>query len=61
MLISTFDDGHIDCVVALRPTLSLGLHYRMVSREFCLYRSKTNCLMVGFGRNVARHGPIEQL
>jgi len=56
-----FDAPHIDCVALLRPTLSAGLYYQMVGRGFRLHPSKANCLVLDFGGNVLRHGPVDQI
>ncbi|MFW5698702.1 MAG: DEAD/DEAH box helicase [Planctomycetota bacterium] len=61
VLTTGFDAPHIDCVVLLRPTLSPGLYYQMVGRGFRLHDSKTDCLVLDYGGNVLRHGPVDQL
>jgi DNA repair protein RadD len=61
VLTTGFDAPNIDCVALLRPTLSAGLYYQMVGRGFRLHPSKHNCLVLDFGGNVLRHGPVDQL
>lgn len=61
VLTTGFDAPHIDCVALLRPTLSPGLYYQMVGRGFRLHPSKANCLVLDFGGNVMRHGPVDQI
>jgi DNA repair protein RadD len=61
VLTTGFDAPNIDCVVLLRPTASTGLYYQMVGRGFRLHPGKANCLVLDFGGNVVRHGPIDQL
>jgi DNA repair protein RadD len=61
VLTTGFDAPNIDCVVLLRPTLSPGLYYQMVGRGFRLFRSKLDCLVLDFGGNVLRHGPVDQI
>jgi DNA repair protein RadD len=56
-----FDAPNIDCVVMLRPTLSPGLYYQMVGRGFRLYPGKRNCLVLDYGGNVLRHGPVDRI
>jgi DNA repair protein RadD len=56
-----YDAPHIDCVVLLRPTLSPGLYYQMVGRGFRLHPGKANCLVLDFGGNVVRHGPVDAI
>ncbi|MCZ2341677.1 MAG: DEAD/DEAH box helicase [Bacteroidales bacterium] len=61
VLTTGFDAPHIDCVALVRPTLSPGLYYQMVGRGFRLHASKQNCLVLDFGGNVLRHGPVDQI
>jgi DNA repair protein RadD len=56
-----FDAPNVDCAVLLRPTLSPGLYYQMVGRGFRLCPGKTDCLVLDFGGNVLRHGPVDQI
>ncbi len=61
VLTTGFDAPNIDCVVLLRPTMSAGLYYQMVGRGFRLHPGKHNCLVLDYGDNVLRHGPVDQL
>jgi len=61
VLTTGFDAPNIDCVVLLRPTMSPGLYYQMTGRGFRLYPGKKNCLVLDFGGNVLRHGPVDQI
>ncbi len=61
VLTTGFDAPNIDCVVLLRPTMSPGLYYQMVGRGFRLHPGKVNCLVLDFGGNVVRHGPVDQI
>lgn len=61
VLTTGFDAPNIDCVVLLRPTNSPGLYYQMVGRGFRLDPSKTDCLVLDFGGNILRHGPVDNL
>ena len=61
VLTTGFDAPAVDCVAILRPTLSPGLFYQMVGRGFRLHPSKQNCLVLDFGGNALRHGPVDQL
>lgn len=61
VLTTGFDAPTIDTVALLRPTLSPGLFYQMVGRGFRLSPEKTNCLVLDFGGNVLRHGPVDEL
>lgn len=61
VLTTGFDAPNIDCVVLLRPTNSPGLYYQMVGRGFRLHPSKEECLVLDFGGNILRHGPVDDL
>lgn len=61
VLTTGFDAPHIDCVSLVRPTMSPGLYYQMVGRGFRLHPSKENCLVLDFGGNVLRHGPVDEI
>ncbi|MDL5053337.1 DEAD/DEAH box helicase family protein [Oscillatoria laete-virens NRMC-F 0139] len=61
VLTTGFDAPNVDCVVMLRPTLSPGLYYQMVGRGFRLHPAKQNCLVLDYGGNVLRHGPVDAI
>jgi DNA repair protein RadD len=61
VLTTGFDAPNIDCVALVRPTMSPGLYYQMVGRGFRLHPAKANCLVLDFGGNVLRHGPVDQI
>lgn len=61
VLTTGFDAPNIDCVALVRPTLSPGLYYQMVGRGFRLHPGKTDCLVLDFGGNVLRHGPVDAI
>jgi DNA repair protein RadD len=61
VLTTGFDAPNIDCVALLRPTMSPGLYYQMTGRGFRLHPSKENCLVLDFGGNILRHGPVDAL
>ena len=61
VLTTGFDAPNIDCVVLLRPTNSPGLFYQMVGRGFRLHPDKTDCLVLDYGGNILRHGPVDDL
>ena len=61
VLTTGFDAPNIDCVALLRPTNSPGLYYQMVGRGFRLHSGKTDCLVLDFGGNILRHGPVDAL
>ena len=61
VLTTGFDAPNIDCVVLLRPTASPGLYYQMTGRGFRLHESKTDCLVLDYGGNILRHGPVDAM
>lgn len=61
VLTTGFDAPNIDCVVLLRPTLSAGLYAQMVGRGFRLHESKKDCLVLDYGGNILRHGPVDAI
>lgn len=61
VLTTGFDAPNTDCVVLLRPTASPGLYYQMVGRGFRLSPTKSNTLVLDFGGNIVRHGPVDSI
>jgi DNA repair protein RadD len=61
VLTTGFDAPNIDCIVLLRPTNSPGLYYQCVGRGFRLHPDKENCLVLDFGGNILRHGPVDAI
>ncbi len=61
VLTTGFDAPNIDCVALLRPTMSPGLYYQQVGRGFRICPGKTDCLILDYGGNVLRHGPVDQI
>ena len=61
VLTTGFDAPAIDCVAMMRPTMSPGLYYQMVGRGFRLHPDKSDCLVLDFGGNILRHGPVDAL
>lgn len=56
-----FDAPNVDAVVLLRATLSAGLYSQMVGRGLRKHPGKTDCLVLDYGDNAIRHGPIDQI
>ena len=54
-----FDVPCVDCVVLLRPTYSASLYIQMVGRGLRVSPGKDNCLILDYGSNIERHGPID--
>lgn len=61
VLTTGFDAPNVDCVVLLRPIASPGLYYQMVGRGFRLHPDKTDCLVLDYGDNILRHGPVDAI
>lgn len=61
VLTTGFDAPNIDCVVLLRPTASPGLYAQMVGRGLRICEGKKDCLVLDFGNNILRHGPIDDI
>jgi len=61
VLTTGFDAPIMDCVAMLRPTMSPGLYYQMVGRGFRLCDGKADCLVLDFGGNIIRHGPVDAI
>lgn len=55
------DVPDIDTIALLRPTQSPGLYVQMVGRGFRVAEGKEDCLILDYGGNVARHGPVDHV
>lgn len=61
VLTTGFDAPCTDLLALLRPTQSTGLYVQMVGRGMRPAEGKENCLLLDFGGNVERHGPIDDV
>lgn len=61
VLTTGYDAPNIDCIALLRATQSCALYMQMVGRGLRLHESKDNCLVLDYGENIARHGPINDI
>ena len=61
VLTTGFDAPCIDCIAILRATASPGLFAQIVGRGFRLYPAKSDFLVLDFGENIQRHGPIDAI
>jgi DNA repair protein RadD len=59
IFITGFDIPQVDLIALLRPTLSTARYIQMVGRGTRKANGKQNCLVLDFGGNVARHGPVD--
>lgn len=61
VLTTGFDAPNIDAVILLRPTQSPGLYVQMVGRGLRKCEGKEDCILLDYGGNVRRHGPIDSV
>lgn len=62
MILTTgFDCPRLDLIACMRPTQSAGLWVQMLGRGMRLFPSKENCMLLDFGRNLDRHGPVDKI
>lgn len=61
VLTTGFDAPGTDLIALLRPTVSPGLYVQMCGRGMRNALGKANCLVLDFGGNVRRHGPIDDV
>jgi DNA repair protein RadD len=59
IFIHGFDIAQIDLIALLRPTLSTSRYVQMLGRGTRKADGKGNCLVLDFGGNVLRHGPVD--
>lgn len=59
VLTTGFDAPNIDCIAVMRATVSPGLFAQIVGRGFRIHPSKKNCMILDYGQNCERHGPID--
>ena len=61
VLTEGWDHPPTSCVVLLRPSSYKSTMIQMVGRGFRLAPGKADCLVLDFGGNVMRHGPVDDL
>lgn len=61
VLTTGFDAPGIDAIALLRATKSPGLFAQMCGRGFRMAPGKANCLVLDFGENIKRHGPLDAI
>ena len=59
VLTTGFDAPGIDAIAILRATASPGLFAQMVGRGLRTAPHKADCLILDFGENIQRHGPLD--
>ena len=61
VLTTGFDAPETDMIVLLRPTVSPGLYVQMIGRGMRPAEGKDDCLVLDYGGNISRHGPIDDV
>lgn len=61
VLTTGFNVPAVDLLAVLRPTKSPGLWVQMCGRGTRLADGKRDCLILDFGQNSARHGPVDAI
>lgn len=61
VLTTGFDAPCVDAIAILRATASPGLFAQIVGRGLRTHQSKFDCLVLDFGENIKRHGPIDAI
>ncbi len=61
ILTTGFNFPAIDLIVLLRATKSTSLYVQIVGRGMRTAAGKSNCLVLDFGGNISRHGPIDAI
>ena len=61
VLTEGWDAPRTDCIALLRPTQSIGLYVQMCGRGMRIHDDKSNCLLLDYGENVARHGCLDEV
>jgi DNA repair protein RadD len=61
VLTTGFDAPVVDVLALVRPTMSPSLYVQMVGRGMRIADGKSDCLLLDYGGNIARHGPIDDV
>lgn len=61
ILTTGYNNPKVDLIFCMRPTQSKGLWVQICGRGTRLSESKENCLLLDFGGNLDRHGPIDKI
>lgn len=56
-----FNARHVDMIALARPTKSRGLYIQIIGRGTRNFPGKKDALVLDFGGNIARHGPIDDI
>jgi DNA repair protein RadD len=61
VLTTGFNAPRCDLMAVMRPTQSTALYVQIMGRGMRTFPGKTNCLVLDYGENVMRHGPINKV
>lgn len=61
VLTTGFDAPCVDVIALVRPTQSAGLYVQMVGRGMRTATGKRDCVVLDYGGNIARHGPVDDV
>lgn len=61
VLTTGFNAPQVDLLAVIRPTKSPGLWVQICGRGTRLAEGKKDCLILDFGQNSARHGPVDKI
>jgi len=59
VLTTGFDAPNVDVVALVRATMSPTLYVQMTGRGMRTAEGKNDCLLLDYGGNIARHGPVD--
>jgi DNA repair protein RadD len=61
VLTTGFNVPAVDVVALVRPTQSTALYVQIVGRGMRIAEGKKDCIILDYGGNIARHGPIDDI
>ena len=61
VLTTGFDAPVVDVLALVRPTMSPSLYVQMVGRGMRIADGKADLLLLDYGGNIARHGPVDDV
>lgn len=61
VLTTGFDAPVVDVLAVVRATMSPSLYVQIVGRGMRPAEGKTDCLVLDYGGNIARHGPVDDV
>lgn len=61
VLTTGFDAPVVDVLALVRATMSPSLYVQMVGRGMRIAEGKTDCLLLDYAGNIARHGPLDDI